>query len=62
MRDDTPAVPAGPPTPSGTYRSTRRRSLNSSRRSNKPAFALNVDAIHSACDREFRDGRYPEGL
>ena len=58
MRDDTPAVPVGPASPScvGAIDVATFTQLVSAIQ--QSGFSLNVEAIHSACDREFRVGRY----
>jgi hypothetical protein len=58
MRDDVPAVPVGPPVQSnvgGLDMTTFSQLIAAIHQS---GLSLNVDAIHSVCDREFRDGRY----
>jgi hypothetical protein len=58
MRDDVPAVPVGPPAqPSVTSldMTTFAQLIAAIQQS---GLSLNVDVIHSVCDREFRDGRY----
>ena len=58
MRDDTPAVPVGPvgqPGVAGLDMTTFAQLVVAIQQS---GLSLNVDAIHSVCDREFRDGRY----
>jgi hypothetical protein len=58
MRDDVPAVPVGPPPqiPVAALDMTAFAQLISA--AQQTGFDLNVDAIHSVRDREFRDGRY----
>jgi hypothetical protein len=58
MRDDAPDVPAGQPVPTGVTAldmTTFAQLISAIQQAGLP---LNVDAIHSVCDREFRDGRY----
>ena len=58
MRDDTPAVPTGPIAQScvgGLDMTTFSQLITAIQQS---GLSLNVDAIHSVSDREFRDGRY----
>jgi hypothetical protein len=58
MRDDVPAVPVGPPAQpcvTGLDMTTFAQLITAIQQS---GLSLNVDAIHSVCDREFRDGRY----
>jgi hypothetical protein len=58
MRDDVPAVPVGPPvqpTVTGLDMTTFAQLITAIKQA---GLTVNVDAIHSVCDREFRDGRY----
>jgi hypothetical protein len=58
MRDDTPAVPVGPPPqiPVAALDMTAFSQLISA--AQQAGLGINVDAIHGVRDREFRDGRY----
>ena len=58
MRDDTPAVPAGPPRqiPATALDAAAFAQLITA--AQQAGLGVNVDAIHSVRDREFRDGRY----
>ena len=58
MRDDTPAVPIGPPKHSDASVLDPATFAQLIAALQQSGLALNVDAIHAACDREFRDGRY----
>jgi hypothetical protein len=58
MRDDTPAVPVGPtsqPNVAGLDTATFAQLITAIQQT---GLSLNVDAIHSTCDREYREGRY----
>jgi hypothetical protein len=58
MRDDTPSVPVGPAAQTGVTSldiTTFSQLIMAIRQA---GLSLNVDAIHSVGDREFRDGRY----
>ena len=58
MRDDTPAVPTGPIAQHGIASldmTTFHQLIMAIQQAGLP---MNVDAIHSVSDREFRDGRY----
>jgi hypothetical protein len=58
MRDDVPAVPVGPPAQTavgGLDMSTFAQLISAIQQA---GLSLNVEAIHSVSDREFRDGRY----
>jgi hypothetical protein len=58
MRDDVPAVPVGPPAQpavTGLDMATFAQLISAIQQS---GLSLNVDAIHSVSDREFREGRY----
>ena len=58
MRDDTPAVPVGPAKQTGVPgldMTTFSQLIMAIQQAGLP---VNVDAIHSVSDREFRDGRY----
>jgi len=58
MRDDTPAVPAGPSRqiPATAVDASAFAQLITV--AQQAGLGVNVDAIHSVRDREFRDGRY----
>ena len=58
MRDDTPAVPSGPPSqiPVAVLDMTAFAQLITA--VGQSGLDINADAIHSVRDREFRDGRY----
>jgi hypothetical protein len=58
MQDDTPRVPVGPPrqTPIAALDMTAFAQLISA--TQQSGLGLNVDAIHSVRDHEFREGRY----
>jgi hypothetical protein len=58
MRDDTPAVPVGPAKQSGVPGLDMTTFSQFIMAIQQAGLSLNVDAIHSVCDREFRDGRY----
>jgi hypothetical protein len=58
MRDDVPAVPVGPtvqPCVTGLDMTTFAQLITAIKQA---GLSVNADAIHSVCDREFRDGRY----
>jgi len=58
MRDDTPEVPVGPATQPGVTALDMTTFAQLIMEIQQSGLALNVDAIHSVSDREFRDGRY----
>jgi hypothetical protein len=58
MRDDVPAVPVGPPRQTGIPGLDMTTFAQLTAAIQQAGLSLNVDAIHSVCDREFRDGRY----
>jgi hypothetical protein len=58
MRDDTPAVPVGPPKQTGIPGLDMATFSQLIAAIQQAGLSLNVDAIHSVGDREFRDGRY----
>ena len=58
MRDDVPAVPVGPPRQTGVPGLDMTTFAQLIAAIQQAGLSLNVDAIHSVCDREFRDGRY----
>ena len=58
MRDDTPAVPVGRPVQSGVVGLDMTTFAQLIAAIQQAGLSLNVEAIHSVCDREFRDGRY----
>jgi hypothetical protein len=58
MRDDTPAVPTGQIAQSGITSLDMTTFHQLIMAIQQSGLALNVDAIHSVSDREFRDGRY----
>ena len=58
MRDDTPAVPVGPAKQTGIPGLDMTTFSQLIMAIQQAGLSLNVDAIHSVCDREFRDGRY----
>ena len=58
MRDDTPAVPTGPIAKPGIGSLDMTTFSQLIMAIQQAGLSLNVDAIHSVSDREFRDGRY----
>ncbi len=58
MRDDTPAVPTGPTTQLGIASLDMTSFHQLIMAIQQSGLSLNVDAIHSVADREFREGRY----
>jgi hypothetical protein len=58
MRDDTPAVPTGPISQPGIASLDMTTFHQLTMAIQQAGLPLNVDAIHSVSDREFRDGRY----
>lgn len=58
MRDDTPAVPTGPMAQTGIASLDMTTFHQLIMAIQQAGLSLNVDAIHSVSDREFRDGRY----
>ena len=58
MRDDTPAVPTGPAKQTGIASLDMTTFSQLVMAIQQSGLSLNVDAIHSVCDREFRDGHY----
>ncbi len=58
MRDDTPAVPVGPAKQTGIPGLDMTTFSQLIMAIQQAGLSLNVDAIHSVCDREFREGRY----
>jgi hypothetical protein len=58
MRDDSPAVPVGRPVSSGVASLDMTTFAQLIAAIQQAGLSLNVEAIHSACDREFREGRY----
>jgi hypothetical protein len=58
MRDDVPAVPVKPPVQTGVVGLDMTTFAQLISAIQQAGLSLNVDAIHSVCDREFRDGRY----
>jgi hypothetical protein len=58
MRDDTPAVSVGPVKQTGVPGLDMTTFSQLIMAIQQAGLSLNVDAIHSVSDREFRDGRY----
>ena len=58
MRDDTPAVPVGQAKQTGIPGLDMTTFSQLIMAIQQAGLSLNVDAIHSVCDREFREGRY----
>jgi hypothetical protein len=58
MRDDVPAVRVGPPVQTGIVGLDLGAFSQLISAIQQAGLLLNVDAIHSVSDREFRDGRY----
>ena len=58
MRDDTPAVPVGPPQQNPATALDVAAFAQLITVAQQAGLGVNVDAIHSVRDREFRDGRY----
>jgi hypothetical protein len=58
MRDDVPAVPVGPPVQPSVTALDMTTFAQLVAAIQQSGLSLNVDVIHSVCDREFRDGRY----
>ena len=58
MRDDTPAVPVGPPRQNPATALDVAAFAQLITVAQQAGLGVNVDAIHSVRDREFRDGRY----
>ena len=58
MRDDTPAVPVGQAKQTGIPGLDMTTFSQLIMAIQQAGLSLNVNAIHSVCDREFRDGRY----
>jgi hypothetical protein len=58
MRDDTPSVPVGPAPQTGIPGLDMTTFSQLVMAIQQAGLSLNVDAIHSVGDREFRDGRF----
>jgi hypothetical protein len=58
MRDDTPSVPTGPIAQAGISSLDMTTFHQLIMAIQQAGLSLNVDAIHSVSDREFREGRY----
>jgi hypothetical protein len=58
MRDDVPAVPVGHPVSPGIASLDMATFAQLIAAIRQAGLALNVDAIHSVCEHEFRAGRY----